>query len=244
MPTEGQGWRGWPGSLSHLWCRLACLILKLLVLYGGTSSLVSRQHHTATWLQGHGESGQRGDGLLGPKPFSRSSLALADGYHLGLPLFSCKLAIEVSVWTSHLLNVCSSDTNSWCSASQAEHSLGQGWLSGHPSATPAWRPLRSYPLVKIWNLLEPSSLPSGSSQGSELMFSLQLKISYFEAHRCSFCSLWLCPLCYKWNITYIHINTTKFIQCLPGQYKPFLFQVPEILPATHKMPLHPMGSGR
>lgn len=104
----------------------------------------------------------------------------------------------------------------------------------------AWRPLRSYPLAKIWNLLEPSYLPSGSSWGSELMFSLQLKISYFEAHRCSFCSLWLCPLCYKWNITHILINATKFIQCLPGP-------ISLTFPGTRYSPSHtqnaPLPSG-
>lgn len=81
-----------------------------------------------------GKSGQGGDGLLGSQcPSQGAAWPWQMATIWDSPRSHDKLAIEVSVWTSHLLNVCSSDTDSWCSVSQAEHSLGQGCLSDHQS---------------------------------------------------------------------------------------------------------------
>ena len=196
VPTGGQGWRWWLGALSLLWCRLACLILeKLLLLYGATSSPVNREHHKPHDCRTMGKSGRGGGWSPGePVPFPRGSLALADGYHLGPPLFSwqagnCSVCMNLSLvkcllrWHKQLMFGRPSSTSPWARAGCQAICL----------SPLAWRPFRSHAPVEIWNPLEPSSLPSGSSRGSELMFSFQLKISYSEAHRCSFCSLWLSP---------------------------------------------------
>lgn len=61
-----------------------------------------------------GKSGVRGvDGLWGANAPSRSSLALADGYHLGLPVLMTNWQLKYLYELSHLLNVCTpSDTDS------------------------------------------------------------------------------------------------------------------------------------
>ena len=197
LPTGGQGWRWWLGALSLLWCRLACLILeKLLILYGDTSSLVNREHHKPHDCRTMGKSGRwGGGGLLGSQCPSQGAAWPWQMLPSGTPpLFSwqagnCSVCMSLSLvkcllrWHEQLMLGRPSSAPPWARA---------GCQAIHLSPL-AWRPFRSHAPVEIWNPLEPSSLPSGSSRGSELTFSFQLKISYSEAHRCSFCSLWLSP---------------------------------------------------
>ena len=134
------------------------------------------------------------------------STALADGRHLGIIPFDSKLAIRVHRRNSHLLNICTSQTNVLCVVSRAEYLLGLELALGHQSA--CCRPDKVWGLAHIWTSTalspahwNPPPLPSGSSWNSMLLFSLQLKMSYFEGHSTSFYPRW--P---ESNVAGIHIN--------------------------------------